>query len=130
MLPIRYLYANLRLSLTTMAIVTLLERHDKGLEALGEDLIRIIQDKDLEPIYQTSALIDYLTMQEFELDYDFDRSQIEEELNWLVEEIHYLQEKYRREFRMKPRSIHLELPNTIIFELPVQSPRIIVHRRR
>lgn len=113
-----------------MAIVTLLERHDKGLEALGEDILKIVQDKSLENIYRGSALIDYLTMLESELDYDFDREQIESELIWLVDEIRYLQEKYKQELKVKPRSIHFEFPNTIVFELPIQQPRYIVSKRR
>lgn len=76
MLPIKYLYANLRLSLTTMAIVTLLQRHDKGLEALGEDLLRIIKEELTEEIHKTSSLIDYLSLTEQELDYQFSQEQV------------------------------------------------------
>lgn len=125
MLPIKYLYANLRLSLTTMAIVTLLQRHDKGLEALGEDLLRIIKEELTEEIYKTSSLIDYLSLTEQELDYQFSQEQVKEELDWLVEEIKLIKRKYSQELRQCPRAIHFEFPNTIVFELLESRPKII-----
>lgn len=132
MSPIRYLYASLRLSLTRMAIVTLLERHDKGLEALGEDLLQILNETNMENIHKGSALFDYFSMNEMELDYTFDRPQIEEELTWLIEEIKFIQEKYRKEIKSKPRAIFFEFPNTIVFELPetVSVLQHVIHSRK
>ena len=99
-----------------MAIVTLLEHHDRGLEALGEDLSKILEENSMENIYKGAALHDYLTMSELELEYSFERDQIEEELSWLIEEIKFIQEKYKKELQSKPRAIFFELPNTIVFE--------------
>ena len=125
MLPIRYIYANLRLSLMTMAIVTLLQRHDKGLEALGEDLLSIIKEELTEDIYKTSSLMDYLSLTEQELDYQFTKEQVKEELDWLVEEIKLIQRKYGRELRQTPRAIHFEFPNVVVFELLEPKPKFL-----
>ena len=128
MLPIKYIYANLRLSLMTMAIVTLLERHDKGLEALGEDLLNILKEEFTEDIYKTSSLMDYISLTEQELDYEFSKEQVKEELEWLIEEIKLIKRKHSQDLRQPPRAIHFELPNTIIFELLESRPKI--YRRR
>ena len=116
-----------------MAIVTLLERHEHGLESLGEDLVKILEENSMENIYKDSALIDYLAMSELELEYSFERDQIEEELTWLIEEIKFIQEKYKKELQSKPRAIFFEFPNTIVFEFleakHVQRPFILSRKR-
>ena len=129
MLPIKYLYASLRLSLAKMALVTLLQRHDKGLESLAEDLAQIIKDKESGELYKQSSMIDYKSYLEQELDYEIDQEQIQEELEWLIEELQYLIKRYQREFPGQLRGIHFEFPNTVIFE--TLQPKIkFEHRRR
>lgn len=110
-----YLYTRLRLSLARLALVALLEKHDRGLEALSEDLGLILKANTGSEAYKASAMIDYLELVQVETDLDLDREEILAEFDELLKDIELSIRKYDKTMP-RLRAIHLEFPNLLILE--------------
>lgn len=118
-----YIYTKLQMSLAKLALVVLLEKHDKGLEALSEDLGLIVKDGTLADIYKTSMLMDYVGLLQEELELEFQEEQLVDELEELIKDIVSLILRYDQRMHVKPRAIHLELPNILVIEYPQDEPQ-------
>lgn len=128
-----YHYTRLRIDLTRLMLVTLLERHCKGLESLSDDLSKILADSAMSELNKVSALMDYLALQEEELHLEFEENQLQDEFEELLREIALVLDRYKHRQYGHPKAVYLEFPDTVVFEytilnsVPVQAPRRIAN---
>lgn len=130
-----YIYSRLDTTLKKLMLVTLLEKHAKGLETLGEQLTEVVQAYALEEAFCELILQEYMQMAEEELHEECDTQQLYHELTTLLQDLER-QLRYRAALG-KPRAVHFEFPATVILEYPPssipQKPKEILHvqsRRR
>lgn len=115
-MPLTYLYTRLRLSLARLVLVTLLERNDRGLEALAKDMSKLLLNyKEHDP---SSILWDYFEMLEEDPELnDIDPVQLRDELDELLEEVMTSASKYAMRLPV-PRAVHFEFPDILVIEYP------------
>lgn len=109
-------YSRLNLNLAALMMVTLLERHAKGLDTLSEQFSDLLRGYAAEPAYREAMLQDYNEMIQEELYLECSPEQLLLELNRLITELHRATQ--RRHALGTPRAVYFEFPDTLVLEYP------------
>lgn len=120
---LNYHYTRLELTLSSLALLALLEKQDLSLETLADDLTQVFKEKQTSRLKEAALLMDYLQMLQT-TDIEVSEEEIADDLVLLLRLIALKIERYRSQKKMLPRAIHLELPNVLVLEYaPSAAPK-------
>lgn len=114
-----YLYARLHVTLSSLSIVNLFNENHHPLEALSEDISRILYDATFSELYKRTSLVDIEEMHSVSLE-ERDFEELCKEFGLLLRMIENIQLRYGALKLGKPLAAHLEYPNCLILEYPAK----------